>query len=58
MYVLLFSKKKPEVNYITVSGFYLAHAATQWAPPTAEQEGLIGPYWSKGWIIENNYILF
>ncbi len=34
----------------------MAHAATQWAPPTAEQEGLIGPNWSKGWIIENNLI--
>ena len=34
----------------------MAHAATQWAPPTAHQEGLIGPNWSKGWIIENNLI--
>lgn len=25
----------------------------QWAPPTAFQPGLIGPHWSKGWIIEN-----
>mgnify|MGYP001248305276 FL=1 len=54
----VFFPKKTGVNYITVSGFYLAHAATQWAPPTAEQEGLIGPYWSKGWIIENNYIAY
>ena len=41
------------VNYITVNGFNLCHAATQWAPPTAEQVGLIGTNWSKGWIIEN-----
>lgn len=54
----VFFPKKTGVNYITVSGFYLVHAATQWAPPTAEQEGLIGPYWSKGWIIENNYIAY
>ena len=54
----VFFPKKTGVNYITVNGFYLAHAATQWAPPTAEQEGLIGPYWSKGWIIENNYIAY
>ena len=40
-------------GYITVSGFVLCQAATQWAPPTAYQEGLIGPHWSKGWIIEN-----
>ncbi|MDR1558117.1 MAG: right-handed parallel beta-helix repeat-containing protein, partial [Clostridiales bacterium] len=44
------------INYITVSGFEMAQAATPWAPPTAEQPGLIGPNWSKGWIIENNVI--
>lgn len=44
------------LNYITVRGFTLCHAATQWAPPTAEQVGLIGTNWSKGWIIENNII--
>lgn len=40
-------------NYITVSGLTLRQAATQWAPPTAFQPGLIGTHWSKGWIIEN-----
>jgi len=44
------------INYITVSGFHMSQAATQWAPPTAEQIGLIGTNWSKGWIIENNVI--
>jgi len=44
------------VNYITIRGFTMQHAATQWAPPTAEQVGLIGTNWSKGWIIENNII--
>jgi len=39
-----------------VSGFTMRHAATPWAPPTAEQVGLIGTHWSKGWIIENNVI--
>jgi hypothetical protein len=34
----------------------MAQAATQWAAPTAEQIGLIGTHWSKGWIIENNVI--
>ena len=52
----VFFPKKTGVNYITVRGFKMAHAATQWSPPTAEQVGLIGPYWSKGWIIENNFI--
>ena len=47
---------KTGINYITVSGFVMRHAATQWAPPTAEQIGLIGTNWSKGWIIENNTI--
>ena len=34
----------------------MSQAATQWAPPTAEQTGLIGTNWSRGWIIENNVI--
>jgi hypothetical protein len=51
-----FYPERPGVNYITVRGFKLRHAATQWAPPTAEQIGLIGTHWSKGWIIEDNVI--
>jgi alpha-L-arabinofuranosidase len=46
------------INYITVSGFKMEQAATPWAPPTAEQIGLIGTHWSKGWIIENNEISY
>ena len=52
----VFFPKKTGIDYITVSGFTLSQAATTWAPPTAEQMGLIGPNWSKGWIIENNTI--
>ncbi|MGP4060508.1 right-handed parallel beta-helix repeat-containing protein [Halobacillus sp. H74] len=44
------------VNYITVRGFEMAQAATPWTPPTADQPGLVGPHWSKGWIIEDNVI--
>ena len=44
------------IDYITVKGFEMAHAATPWAPPTADQPGLIGANWSKGWIIEENII--
>ena len=44
------------LDYITVRGFELAQAATPWAPPTADQPGLIGPNWAKGWIIEDNVI--
>jgi alpha-N-arabinofuranosidase len=46
------------IDYITVRGFTLMHAATPWAPPTAEQVGLIGTHWSKGWVIENNDIRY
>ena len=45
-------------NFITVRGFTMEQAATNWAPPTAEQVGLIGTHWSKGWIIENNIIRY
>lgn len=44
------------INYVTVQGFELAHAAPQWAPPTAEQQGLLAPNWAKGWLIEDNLI--
>ena len=52
----VFYPAKPGINFITVRGFTLCHAATPWAPPTAEQIGLIGTHWSKGWIIEKNTI--
>ena len=44
---------KTGVSYITVSGFTVCQAATTWAPPAAYQDGMIGPHWSKGWIIED-----
>ncbi len=44
------------INYITVKGFEMAHAATPWTPPTAEQPGMIWTRWSKGWIIEDNLL--
>jgi alpha-N-arabinofuranosidase len=52
----VFYPARPGINYITVQGFTLCHAATPWAPPTAEQIGLIGTHWSKGWIIEDNAV--
>ena len=51
-----FYPEKTNINYITIRGFHMSQAATQWAPPTAEQIGLIGTNWSKGWVIENNII--
>jgi hypothetical protein len=44
------------LDYLTVRGFELAQAACPWTPPTADQPGLIGPNWAKGWIIEDNVI--
>jgi len=52
----VFYPDQPGRNFITVRGFTMRHAATPWAPPTAEQIGLIGTHWSQGWIIENNVI--
>ncbi len=48
-----FMPSKTGVGYITVSGFHITKAATTWAPPAAFQDGMIGPHWSKGWIIED-----
>ncbi|MBR1860269.1 MAG: right-handed parallel beta-helix repeat-containing protein [Lachnospiraceae bacterium] len=48
-----FMPDKNYVNYITVSGFNINKAATTWAPPAAYQDGMVGPHWSKGWIIED-----
>jgi len=52
----VFYPDAPGRNFITVRGFALRQAATPWAPPTAEQVGLIGTHWSRGWIIENNVV--
>jgi alpha-N-arabinofuranosidase len=54
----VFYPEKTGINFITVRGFTLEDAATPWAPPTAEQIGLIGTHWSKGWIIEGNKIRY
>jgi len=52
----VFYPEQTGINFITVRGFVLCDAATPWAPPTAEQIGLIGTHWSQGWIIESNVI--
>ncbi|MGX7104368.1 right-handed parallel beta-helix repeat-containing protein [Globicatella sanguinis] len=49
----VFMPKETGRNYIQVSGFKLKMAATTWAPPASFQDGLIGPHWSKGWVIED-----
>lgn len=45
------------LDYITIRGFRVSQAATQWGAPTAEQVGMIATHWCKGWIIEDNRIL-
>ncbi|MBQ8357974.1 MAG: right-handed parallel beta-helix repeat-containing protein [Clostridia bacterium] len=51
-----FRPKAPGISYMTVRGFEMAHAATPWNPPTAEQIGMVGPNWAKGWIIEDCHL--
>ncbi|MCF0146699.1 MAG: right-handed parallel beta-helix repeat-containing protein [Eubacterium sp.] len=48
-----FVPKETGIGYITVRGFTVTKAATCWAPPAAHQDCMIGPHWSKGWIIED-----
>ena len=52
----VFYPSEHHLDYITVRGFELAQAACPWTPPTADQPGLIGPNWAKGWVIEDNVI--
>lgn len=54
----VFYPDKVGINYLTINGLILEKAATNWAPPSAEQPGLIGTRWGKGWIIENNTIRY
>lgn len=48
----VFYPERPYVNYIVVNGFKLSQAATPWAPPTAEQIGLLGTHWSKDGLLK------
>lgn len=51
-----FYPERTGINYITVRGFEMAQAACPWAPPTADQPGMLGTHWSRGWVIENNIL--
>ena len=42
-----------DVNFITISGFSIMHAATAWGPPTSYQSGAIGTNGGHHWIVEN-----
>lgn len=52
----VFTPEKTNIDYITLRGFKLCNAGTNWAAPTSGQQGLVTAYWCKGWIIENNEI--
>ena len=43
-----FIRKDPASNYITVRGFVMRHAATQWAPPTTQTDGPRGHALEQG----------
>jgi alpha-L-arabinofuranosidase len=51
-----FYPDQPHIDYITVRGFEMAQAACPWTPPTADQPGMLGAHWSKGWIMEDNHL--
>lgn len=51
-----FYPEETGINYITLRGFEICQAACPWTPPTSHQIGMVGPHWSKGWIIEENDI--
>lgn len=48
-----FMPKEEHKNFITFTGFKVEKAATTWAPPAAYQDGMVGPHWAYGWIIED-----
>ncbi len=48
-----FMPQEEHVDYITFGGFKVEKAATTWAPPAAYQDGMVGPHWAYGWIIED-----
>ncbi|HOK88473.1 MAG TPA: carbohydrate-binding protein [Candidatus Hydrogenedentes bacterium] len=52
----VFYPSRVGINYLTIRGLTMRHAAPNWAPPTAEQVALIGTNWSRGWVIEDNVI--
>ena len=65
----LFFPKKAGVNYITVRGFHFLHAAPNWQAPNiaddsigdpgrVTQIGAIGASMCKGWVIEDNEVMY
>ena len=51
-----FYPRSQGIDYITLRGFDISQAATEWGAPTAGQVGMVATHWNKGWIIEENTI--
>lgn len=51
-----FYPERTGIDYIALIGFEICQAACAWAPPTGNQLGMIGPRWSKGWLIKDNVL--
>lgn len=49
----VFYPPKTGRDYITLRGLTFRDGCPNWAPPTAEQEALVGTNWSRGWVIED-----
>ena len=54
----VFYPSRTGIDYLSIEGFDMCHAASPWAPPTAEQIALLGTNWSKGWLIVSNQISY
>ena len=50
----VFAPTVTRLKYITLEGFHIRQAATNWAPPTKPQDGMVMPNWGLRWIIQNN----
>ncbi|GAA4342109.1 right-handed parallel beta-helix repeat-containing protein [Microbacterium rhizosphaerae] len=54
----VFTPTAEHIDHITVRGFEIRNAATNWVAPTVGQEGMVTAYWSRGWVIEDNEICY
>ncbi|MEI3404518.1 MAG: hypothetical protein V8Q87_10970 [Blautia wexlerae] len=41
------------IGYITLSGFRISQLLFSGLPLPLIREGMVGPHWSKGWIVES-----
>lgn len=51
-----FAPSQVNTNYIELCHLEFCNAATQWAPPTGVQRGMVDVYWSKGWFIHHCHL--